>query len=370
MAKKTKKVTKKQLSIRTAIIFILVVAIIGLIYWYILPTLLNKEDNQNQIPEFKENIEGSIANDGELKMHMISVSQADAIFFEFPTGETMLIDAGEKSTANTVIEYIENLGYTSIDYVLLTHQDSDHAGGMVAIYDAFDVSYSLRPACFSTYKNASNLSENFNIGYTESGYFQSTSATYYNYLKAVQDEETNWAVFNKDSYLNFSFSYEDELYECTLDFLTPTADIGDIKYKEPNNFSPIIMMEYAGCKILLTGDAEKEVEEELLTYYEDMDLDVDVLKVGHHGSKTSSSDAFIKRIAPEYSLISCGLGDNKNNKCPWQVTLDTLVKYQSAIYRTDCQGNIVLTVNINGDIDVNPEIKGVSQSLILTGYSN
>ncbi len=357
----------KNYRLKSTIILFIVLIILALIYYYVLPNLL-KNENSNATT-LKLDIEGEMSGDGSLKLHMISVGQADSIFIEFPTGNTMLIDAGEKKTADTVVNYIKNLGYSSLDYVLLTHQDSDHAGGMVAVYDAFDVGYSLRPSCYSKHKNASNLSKNFNIGSSEEGFYQSTSATYYNYLEAVQNEGTEWSAFNKDTYLNFNYTFEEVLYECKLDFLTPTASLDQIKYEKSNNFSPIILLEYSGKKILLTGDAEKETEEEFLSFYEKEDFDVDVLKVGHHGSKTSSTSSFINKIMPEYSLISCGYNPQNSKFCPWQVTLDTLVEYNSAIYRTDLQGNILLTVNKNGELSINTEKECDDYNKILTGYS-
>ena len=362
-----KKNTKK-FHLRASIICFIVIIIIALIYLYVLPKVLTK--NSENIPTLQTTIEGEMNDDGSLKLHMISVGQADSIFIEFPTGNTMLIDASEDETADTVVNYVKSLGYSSIDYVLLTHQDADHSGGMEAVYEEFDVEYSLRPSCYSKNKNASKLADNFNIGYSEDGYFKSTSATYYNYLKAVQDEGTKWSAFNKDTYLNFCFTLDEQVYECKLDFLTPTASLDEIKYKEANNFSPIILLEYCERKILLTGDAEKEVEQELLDYYVNDNLDVDVLKVGHHGSKTSSTAAFIEKIKPEYSLISCGYNPDDKKYCPWQVTLDTLTRYESVIYRTDYQGNIVLSVEMDGDLLIDTENKEFNDySKILSGYS-
>ena len=113
---------------------------------------------------------------------------------------------------------------------------------------------------------------------------------------------------------------------------------------------------------------EKEVEQELLDYYTDYDLDVDVLKVGHHGSKTSSSKDFINKVKPETAIISCGLNP-PSKKCPWQVTLDTLNEYGSAIYRTDIQGNIVLTVSSTGESKIATEKTCDDYNQILSGYT-
>ena len=363
----------KSYKVFSTALFVVVALVIILIVVVILPYIQKKETTTTELTsgDFKREIVAAMAGDGDLKIHFISVGQADSIFIEFPTGNNMLIDAAEKSSANTVTSYISSLGVSAIDYVMLTHQDADHCGGMATVFDKFVVKNAMRPSTYSNYKNY-DLPADFNVGSPESKEsFISTSATYYNFLSAIYNEQgCAWAAFNKDIDLSIKATEGEDTYECFLDILTPTASVGNIKYKEANDFSPIMKLSYGTFDIMLTGDAEELVEKELLNYYSSKDLDVDVLKVGHHGSKTSSSDAFIKKIKPENAIISCGTPDPAKQKyCPWQVTLDTLNDNNVAIYRTDLQGNIVLTVKKDGTYSISTQKECNDYGAILTGYS-
>ncbi|MBP5372825.1 MAG: hypothetical protein J6Y44_01390, partial [Clostridia bacterium] len=229
-----------------------------------------------------------------------------------------------------------------------THPHEDHIGGMPKIFEKYQVDYVFRPYVYSTYSQASNLPEGFNQGSTRSSY-SCNSKIYYTFLQCIVDEGSGWSFFNKDSDISFVVK-DDALVEYTLsfDFLTPTADVADISYKSKlNNYSPIIKVSYGGFDILLTGDAEKEAEKELCDYYTDLNyLDVDLLKVGHHGSDTSSTEDFLLAVKPEISVISCGVGNSYHH--PIASTLNGLVTVGSTIYRTDVQGNIILTVDEHG----------------------
>ncbi|MBO4573201.1 MAG: MBL fold metallo-hydrolase [Clostridia bacterium] len=381
MARKKNKTKKYDL--RATIVFVVALVVIAVGFYLLRPVvsdLMKKDtasnDSANSVTSVTEII-ADAKNDAELKMHVISVGQADSIFIEFPTGHCMLVDAAEKSSVGNVVTYITGLGYDTLDYVLLTHQDSDHAGGMAKVFDEFTVKHVFRPSVYSKYKNY-DLPETFNIGISGSPSKTSTTETYYNFLKSVYYEEgCTWEAFNKDSDFGL-IAYDesdDRSYECFVDFLTPTADTQNIAYRAENDFSPIMIISYCGFKIMLTGDAEELVEKELLDYYADIYpdysyFDVDVLKVGHHGSKTSSSRSFVETVKPEYSFISCGLAPEKQKYCPWQVTLDTLKDNDSLIYRTDLQGNIVLTVDKDGKYNIATEKTCNDYSLILSGYSN
>ena len=372
---KKNRTTVKTYNLRSTILFVLIAVAILVAVWFILP--LVKENVGNNSGNLGENsvafeIVEPMKGEGNLKFHFISVGQADSIFIEFPTGNNMLIDAAESSSVSKVTDYITNLGVSTIDYVLLTHQDSDHAGGMATVFNTFEVKYALRPSVYSTYSPTSGdkaFPTEFNIGASASSASPSSTKTYYEYLKAVYNEEgCGWAAFNKDTDLSFTAVLDETEYLCYVDFLTPTAAVGNIKYNKNNNYSPIISIEYCGFKMILTGDAEKEVENELLSYYSDKDFKSDVLKVGHHGSKTSSTEEFIDSVRPEYSIISCGLDPEKSKYCPWQVTLDRLNNIGSTIYRTDLNGDIVLTVNKTGSFNISTQ-KTSDYSSILKGYS-
>lgn len=296
-------------------------------------------------------IEGKLESD--LKIHYVDVNQGDAIIIQFPNNKNMIIDSGDtsKDSKTKLKNYIDKLEITKFDYLIATHQDADHIGGMEVIFKNYEVDYVYRPYVLSTNDNASSLPKDFNQGLTkEAGGTPSKSDTYYNFLNYIVEENCGYEFFNKDSDLLFEIKDENNnVYNCSFDFLTPTANINEIAYKNNNNYSPIIMLTYADNKFVFVGDAEKETEKELLDYYKNSNLTADVLKVGHHGSETSSTKEFLAKIQPKYAVISCGK-NNKSFKHPRQITLDNLtdptLSYEPAtVYRTDLHGNVVITVS-------------------------
>ena len=130
------------------------------------------------------------------------------------------------------------------------------------------------------------------------------------------------------------------------------ADVDDIEYSDANDYSPIMLLTYGETKLLLTGDAETEMEQEFLTHYTS-NMDVDILKVGHHGSETSTSQALLDLVNPEYAVIQCG--NNKTYQHPRQATLDRLSAEDITVYRTDNNGTIVLTIEYT-DLDVDGDV--------------
>ena len=120
--------------------------------------------------------------------------------------------------------------------------------------------------------------------------------------------------------------------------------LGDVEKLEKNDASVVIMARWGNTKVLLTGDAEEEAERSLASEYTTQ-LDCDVLKVGHHGSSSSTNNSFIKYVKPEYAIISCGV-DNKYGH-PHKEALDVLEHYNAEVHRTDLEGTII--VNTDGE---------------------
>ena len=305
----------------------------------------------------------------DLKIHFVDVGQGDCIIIEFPDGKNMIIDAGDdnggRSTANekAIKAKTDELGITKFDYMLLTHQDSDHAGNMDYVFETYEIGYVFKPYVLSQCDgsvnvngksySASDLNEGLNVGHSGNGIAKSTSKTYLKFLVDLQLEGCGFENFNLDSDFSNKVKYNEIEYEYKFDFLTPTADVQDIKYEDANDYSPICILEYSGKKIMLTGDAESFAEEEYVNKYGNVN-NVDVLKVGHHGSLTSSRDIFLEAIDPEYAVICVGEGNEYSH--PRQETLTRLVSYgATTIYRTDNNGDIVLSVNIDGGIDFKVE---------------
>ena len=255
-------------------------------------------------------------------MIMIDVGQGDSILISLPHNKgNILIDTGGKinyskdtwqirnknnSIAdNTLIPLFMSLGINKIDYLILTHGDNDHAGEAINLID--------------NYKIDNIIFNNDNYNELEQNIIKNLKSKNINYYKDLEE-------INIDKY--------------KLQFLNTN------EYNDENNNSNVIYFNYNNYKFLFMGDAGKTKEEDILKKY---DLNnIDFLKVGHHGSNTSSSKKFINSINPKYSLISVG----KNNRYghPNKEVLDILSK--SKIYRTDLDGSITLKI-INKKLYIN-----------------
>lgn len=245
----------------------------------------------------------------ELIVHFIDVGQGDSTFIELPNGETMLIDAGEGEYGDKVVAYIYNQGYDTLDYVVATHPHSDHIGGIADVLNAF-------PA------------ENFYM----TSYVNPTQS-FDDMLTAV---ENNGAVAHE---VMAGTVILDEP-ELLVEVVAPKALADD-----SNNNSVVIKLTYGETKFLFTGDAEKAEEDGIWT-----NIKCDVLKIGHHGSDTSSTKNFLKKVEPTYAVISCGLYNSYGH--PDEVVLKRLYDRNINVYRTDIQGTIVFRSD-GKDITVN-----------------
>lgn len=278
-----------------------------------------------------------------LKVHFINIGQGDCIFIELPDKKTVLIDSGNKgntsgtNNATIIVDYIENLNYTTIDYVIATHQDADHVSNFATVYENFQVGFTYLPHVHSSHDLASSLPLDLNP--KGNGGKISTSKTYATFLNSVYSEGTPYTFFNKDTDLI------NEEYGYSFDFLTPTISVDEIAYTDPNDYSPIINFSYANFDVLFTGDAEIDALAEFISFYPNK-IDVDLLKVGHHGSYTSTTRELLDFITPEYAVIQ--VGKDNSYRHPRQQTLDLLYECGAKIYRNDLNGNIVLTVNSDG----------------------
>ncbi len=248
----------------------------------------------------------------ELKVHFLDVGQGDSIFIELPTNETILIDASIKDASDKIINYLKEEKVSKIDYVFATHPHSDHIGGMSAVIKAFDIGQIYMPKAVTTTK------------------------TYENLLLTIKDK--NLKI--KTAKAGNTIIDTDDL---KLVVLAPNQD----SYESLNNYSIVLKLTYKEKSFLFTGDAETLSEKEITG-----DVEADVLKVGHHGSRTSTSQAFLNKVNPSYAVISVGL--NNDYKHPHQEVLDRLEKKNIKIYRTDQNGDIIFTTD-GYNIDVKVE---------------
>ncbi len=271
----------------------------------------------------------------DFEVHFIDVGQGDSTLIRLPDGKTMLIDCGEKSAGNTLVSYLtEVFNYNevnAIDFLIFTHQDSDHIGSGKLVLDTFQVNCVYRPMQLTSYEINTLKHPN------NEGYAVSSSSTYNNTIKAVYQEP--------DCEIKFSQAGETiqgENYK--VNFLTPLSVSSSTTN---NNYSPLIMLEYNGAKFLFTGDAEKKVENEAVDKYGNL-LKADVYKAGHHGSNTSSSAAFLEKVLPEYTVISCGKDNSYGH--PNSNVIDRLKNTGSHIMTTMELGTVIMSVDESGSV--------------------
>lgn len=256
--------------------------------------------NQAYLPEAENDaIYTTVGLNDELRVSFIDVGQGDSEFIELPNGETMLIDAGTNETGKNVVDYIKSLGYTSINYVVGTHPHEDHIGGLDDVIKTFDIGSIYMPKITADTKTFEDVldaaeSKNLMINTAKSGV-------------AIMDTE-----------------------DLSIKFLAPTLD----SYENTNDYSAVVKVVYGETSYLFTGDAE-EFSENLITD----DVNADVLKVGHHGSSTSTSTEFLKKVSPSSAVISCGKDNSYGH--PHSETLQKLADMGTEVYRTDELGTIV-----------------------------
>jgi len=259
-----------------------------------------------------------ISSDVPLKVSFVDVGQADCIIFQY--GESaMIIDAGGNSGASSLVSTIKNMGISKFDVAVGTHPHEDHIGGLDAVIDSFEISKVYMPKISHTTK------------------------TFEDVLIAIQNKGLTVTTPVPGS----AFTLGEDV-QCTI--LAPNS----ASYDNLNNYSIVIKVVYGNTSFLITGDAEAESEEEMLA--KGYDLDADVLKVGHHGSTSSTSPAFLSAVSPEYAVICVGEGNTYGH--PHQETIDKLNAAGVQIYRTDLNGTIVLTSD-GSSFDINPDVTHV-----------
>ncbi len=247
----------------------------------------------------QESVAESIVIDEEkLNILFFDVGQADCQLI-ICDGKTMLIDSGNARDGELIVNGLRALNIEKIDYLIGTHIHEDHIGSMHEIVNSFNIGKIFLP------------------------YNTTTTSTYYKKLLT--------AIANKN------LSIEEIEIGDIFSIGNTTCEVMAVDHEEPENqnlASIVIQMEYGNMKYLFMGDAEKE-NEEARTWE-----DIDVLKVGHHGSNTSSSEEFLKQVLPEIAIISVGEGNSYG--LPKEKILNRFEEIQSRIYRTDIDGTIQL----------------------------
>lgn len=263
-----------------------------------------KEDvKQESQPATKLEVKANEST-GELKVHFINVGQADSILVQ-QGNQAMLVDAGNNADDKTVKSYLDSVGVKELNVVIGTHAHEDHIGGMAYIMNNLKVGKIYIPKQTSTTKTFENL------------------------VTATKNKGLQFTASKVGENFNIGQA------KCTI--LAPSAD----KYEDINNSSIVIRLEFGQNSFLLTGDAEAISEMEMVKA--NANLKVDVLKVGHHGSKSSTCANFLSAVSPKYAVISVGKGNDYGH--PAQSTMDRLKGAGVQVFRTDECGTVIATSN-------------------------
>lgn len=280
---------KKMIYAVAALVAVIVAAILA----------LASSESEPETPEVPENT-------STLQVHYIDVGQGDCSLVVCD-GQTLLIDAGENGHETEVINYLRSLGIEKLDYIIATHPHSDHIGGLPEVIEEFGMDNIIMPRLTKEQTP--------------------TTKTYTKMLEAIKGSGAKVISAKPGS------SYT--LGTAAVDILGPVSNNAE----DLNSMSVVAKVTYGENSFLFTGDAETDEEKEIIE--SGANLDADVLKMGHHGSNTSSHKDFLAEVTPEICVIMCG--ENNDYGHPHKEPLERLKKYTDEVYRTDICGDIVIT---------------------------
>lgn len=252
--------------------------------------------------ESEDVLNESISNEN-VEIYFFDVGQADCTLF-IDNGKTLLVDTGDIHTSDKVLNYLDKLNVSKIDYLILTHPHADHIGGAPDIINKYEIDEILMP-------NKTTTSKVF--GRT---------------ISAIEDHK-----------YEINIPLKEERYELGSGYFTTLVDSSIDHGDDINDSSISVKVSFGEVDIVLTGDASINIEKEIIN--SNLDIDAEILKIGHHGSRTATSEEFLEKVSPEYAIISCGLDNSYGH--PHIETLKKLenIKY----YRTDKDGTIKFTIN-------------------------
>lgn len=288
---------KRKSPLLTALTLLLILAA-GAVYFFVQPGADAPTGVSPALPEFSASADSAL-----LRVIYLDVGQGDSALILSPDGKTMLIDAGESTAKKKVASVLSQYGVSAIDMLVATHPHSDHIGGMQYILENFEVRKICMPSTVHT------------------------SKTYEKLLATVREQ----GIPALQAKAGKSFPLGEEV-NCQI--LAPAGD----SYENLNDYSAVLRVCFGESSFLFTGDAEFLSESEMLEGNFSV-LASTVLKVGHHGSHTSSSGEFLDAVAPKAAVISCGMGNSYGH--PHTETMEALAKRGVTVYRTDELGDIL-----------------------------
>lgn len=240
--------------------------------------------------------------DGMLTVDFIDVGQGDAALVEAPDGQFMLIDAGPPESADRLLSWLDMRGVRKIRYAVFTHPHADHIGGGDEVMLTYKVQTVLMPE------------SEFDI------------PSFYRLRKAL--DFSGCEIISPAPGDSFEFG------GATVKIYAPDGEI----HENLNDMSIVLRVEYGATSVMFTGDAEEISENIILDTFRASELKSDILKVGHHGSSTSSTARFLQAVSPEYAVISCGKNNDYGH--PHAVTLRKLRDIGASVLRTDEIGTV------------------------------
>ena len=289
---------KKSLATAIALIIVGIAGILGTN-----EELVNTVSNMGEQTNTQNEQQVEFVAQEDLLIDFIDVGQADSILIR-NQDEVMLIDAGTNEAGETVVNYLEKLGITKINYLIGTHPHEDHIGGLDDVINRFDIGQIYMPK------------------------IETTTKTFEDVLEAIENKNLTVTAPNKGDKI--------EIGQAVGEFMTePILDEDNL-----NVSSLVIRLEFGNNSFLFMGDAEEEENEETINWPK-----TDVLKVGHHGSNTSSSESFLEQVQPQYGVIM--VGKDNSYGLPTQETIEKLKNIGTEIYRTDEDGTIQMTSDGN-----------------------
>lgn len=244
---------------------------------------------------------------GEVKVNIIDVGQGESILITTPQ-KSVLIDAGENDKGDEIMDYLNKLGLTKLDYVIATHPHADHIGGMDFVLENIDAGEVLFGAVPEK--------------------ILPTTKTYEDVLSVIQAKGIPLSIVSPGDVYDLGSG-------ATLTILGPVGD----DQTDLNNCSVVSRLDFGATSFLFNGDAEEPAEKAIISA--NANLSATVMTMGHHGSRTSSSEPYFAAVAPDYASISCGKGNKYNH--PNDETIEKLTKKGVDYYRTDLDGNIIFT---------------------------
>lgn len=259
------------------------------------------------IPLFNVKSTQSEADKNKIKIHYIDVGQGDSILVQV-NNINLLIDAGPYESQSKLISYLNSQHIKKLHYIIATHPHDDHIGAMSAVIKKF------------------NIGEFYAPKKTES------TKAFQNMISELKNKNKKINIAKAGVSIDLGGNAQCEM-------LAPNNSV----YEETNNYSAVVKITYGNSKFMFTGDAEKLSEKEMLE--NNYDLSSAILKVGHHGSTSSSLTEFLDRVNPGMAIISCGKGNMYGH--PNKGTILNLKYRNIQIYRTDIDGNIVIVSNGN-----------------------